>query len=55
MHSAQKKDNVKMGFGEMGVGGCVLDSSGSRWGPVTGSCEHGIESFGSIKGGDFLD
>jgi hypothetical protein len=24
-------------------------------GPVTGSCEHGSESLGSIKGGEFLN
>jgi hypothetical protein len=34
---------------------CGLDSSGSGGGPVTGSCEHGNESWSSIKGGKFLD
>jgi hypothetical protein len=37
------------------VGGCGLDSSGSRQEPVAGSCEHGTEPSGSIKGGEFLD
>jgi hypothetical protein len=30
-------------------------SSGSGWGPVAGSCEHGNEPSGSIKYGKFLD
>jgi len=30
---------------------CGLDASGSGQGPVAGSCEHGDESLGSIKGG----
>jgi hypothetical protein len=37
------------------VGGSGLDSSGSEWGPVAGSCEHGNEPSGSIKGREFLD
>jgi hypothetical protein len=37
------------------VGSCGLDSSGSGWGPMAGSCEHGNERSGSIKGGEFLD
>jgi hypothetical protein len=32
-----------------------LDASGSGQGPVAGSCEHGNESWSSIKGGEFLD
>jgi hypothetical protein len=33
-----------------------MDSSGSGWGPVAGSCEYGNEAMGSIKGmGEFLD
>jgi hypothetical protein len=31
------------------MGWYVLDSSGSGWGPVEGSCEHGNEPSGSIK------
>jgi hypothetical protein len=34
---------------------CGLDASGSRQGPVAGSCEHGSEPSGSIKGKEFLD
>jgi hypothetical protein len=30
---------------------CVLDASDSGWGAVTGSCEHGNETSGTIKGG----
>jgi hypothetical protein len=30
-----------------------MDLSGS--GPVAGSCEHGNESQGSAKGGEFID
>jgi hypothetical protein len=32
-----------------------LDSSGSGQGPVAGSCEHGNEPSGFIKGREFLD
>jgi hypothetical protein len=34
---------------------CGLDASGSRQGPVVGSCERGNEPSGSIKGGEILD
>jgi len=34
---------------------CELDSYDSEYGPVIGSCEHGNEPSGSIKGGDFFD
>jgi hypothetical protein len=37
------------------VGRCGLDASGSGYGPVAGSCKHGNEPSGSIKGGEFLD
>jgi hypothetical protein len=37
------------------VSRCGLDSSGSGEGPVAGSCEHGNEPSGSIKGGEFFD
>jgi hypothetical protein len=37
-------------FGKM-LGAFGLESSGSGQGPVTGCCEHGNESSGSIKGG----
>jgi hypothetical protein len=47
------KDNIKMDL-KWGLG-CELDSSGSGYGPVLGSCEHGNESSGSIKCGQFHD
>jgi len=28
--------------------------TGSGWGPVAGSCEHGNETWGSIKSVEFL-
>jgi hypothetical protein len=34
---------------------CVLDSSGSGYGPLAGSCELSREHSDSIKGGEFLD
>jgi hypothetical protein len=36
------------------VGRCELDASGSGQGPMAGSCEHGNEPMGSIKGQEFL-
>jgi hypothetical protein len=40
------EDNIKMNLREIE---CELDSSGSRWGLVLDSCEHGNEPSGSIK------
>jgi hypothetical protein len=37
------------------VGKCKLDAPGSGKGLVVGSCEHGNEYLGSIKGGKFFD
>jgi len=37
------------------VGGCGLDSSGSGWDPVAGSCGYSNELLGSIECGEFLD
>jgi hypothetical protein len=34
---------------------CRLDTFGSGQGAVMGSSEHGNESSGSVKGGEFLD
>jgi len=34
---------------------CGLDASGSGQEDVAGSCEHGNETSGSIKDGEFLD
>jgi hypothetical protein len=33
------------------MGSCELDSSGSGYGPVAGSCEHGTEPSSSMVGG----
>jgi hypothetical protein len=35
------------------VGRCGMDASGSGYRPVAGSCEHGNEILGSIRGGEF--
>jgi len=32
-----------------------LNSAGSGWSPVAGSCEHGNEPSGSVKGDGVLD
>jgi hypothetical protein len=37
------------------VGGNGLDSSGSGYRPVAGSCKHGNELSDSIKGTEFCD
>jgi len=37
------------------MGGCGLKASGSGQRTVEGLCEHGNETSGSIKGGEFLD
>jgi hypothetical protein len=36
------------------MGMCRLDASDSGRGPAVGSCEHGYERSGTIKGGKFL-
>jgi hypothetical protein len=33
----------------------ALDSTGSRYGPAARSCEHGRESYGSTRKGEFFD
>jgi hypothetical protein len=40
--------------GKPEVGSCGLDSSGSGYGTVVGSCEHGNEPSGSIKVGNLV-
>jgi hypothetical protein len=47
------KDSIRMDLREIGWES-RLDSSGSGEGPVAGSCEHGNETSGSIKAGNFL-
>jgi hypothetical protein len=37
------------------VGRCVLDLTGSGYGPMAGSFEYDNEPSGPIKGGEFLD
>jgi hypothetical protein len=49
------EDNIRMDPVENWVARCGLDVSGSGYGPVAGSCEHGNEPSGSIKGWEFLD
>jgi hypothetical protein len=34
---------------------CGVDSSGSVYGPVPGSCEHGNEPLGYTKDGEYLN
>jgi hypothetical protein len=46
------EDNIKMNLGEIGFGGCGLDSFASGWGQVASSCEHGNEPSGYIKCGN---
>jgi hypothetical protein len=41
------EDGIKMDLGEIGLGGCGLDSTGSGQGPVEGCCEYGDEPSGS--------
>jgi hypothetical protein len=48
------EDNIRMDLKENRVGGRGLDSFGSGYGPVTGSCEHGNEPSSCIKGGELL-
>jgi hypothetical protein len=47
-----EKDNIGNDLGKIGWEG-VVDLSGSEYGPVAGSCEHGNESSVSIKAGRF--
>jgi hypothetical protein len=42
-----REDNIKIHLKEFG---CGLNSSDSAQGPVAGSCEHGNEPSGSMKG-----
>jgi len=39
-----REDNIKMNFKRNRVWGCGLDSSGSRYGPTSGSCKHDNET-----------
>jgi hypothetical protein len=48
------EENIKMDKGNR-VWGCGLDSLGSGYGYVAGTCEHGNEPSGSIKCREILD
>jgi hypothetical protein len=37
------------------VRGFGLDASGLSYGPVADCCEHDNETWGSVKGGEFLE
>jgi hypothetical protein len=41
------EDGIRVDLREIGLGGCVLDSTGSGQGPVAGCCEFGDEPSGS--------
>jgi hypothetical protein len=41
--------NIKMMPKINAMSGCGVDSSGSEWGSVTGSCEHGNGPLGSLN------
>jgi hypothetical protein len=51
-HTLEREKNLKNGPYRNKSG---LHSSGSRKGPVTGSCKHGNEHFGYIKDAEFTD
>jgi hypothetical protein len=40
---------LKMDLYRNRIGGCGMNSFGSEWGPVAGSCKHGNEPSDSIK------
>jgi hypothetical protein len=48
------EDNIKTDVRKSKVGGFGLVSSDSGYGTVAGSCEHGNETSGYIKGREFL-
>jgi hypothetical protein len=47
--------NISMDLNNDRFEGCGSDSYNSVQIPVAGSCEHGNETAGSIKGGEILD
>jgi hypothetical protein len=47
-------DNIKINLGDR-AGWYGLDSSGSEYGPLQGSCEHCNEPLGSIKCWEVLE
>jgi hypothetical protein len=48
-------DNIRMDLGETWWRRCGVDVSGSRYGPMAGSCEHSNEPSGFIEGWEFID
>jgi hypothetical protein len=48
------KDNIRMHLKGYRLRMCGLDSFGSGYDIAEGSCDHGNEPSGSIKGGNFL-
>jgi hypothetical protein len=48
-------DNIKIDLKRDRVGWYELDRSGSGYGPLEGSCEHGNEPSGSIKCWEVLE
>jgi hypothetical protein len=51
-HKHRWEDNIRMNLRNIGWKG--VDSFGSIYEPVAGSCERSNESSGSIKDGEFL-
>jgi hypothetical protein len=48
-------DNIITGLRNNRLVSYGLDSYGSGWRPVAGSCEYGNEPLGTLKGGRFPD
>jgi hypothetical protein len=51
----QWEDNITMDIIKETVIMCGVDSSSSRLTPISGSCEHSIESSDTIKEGELPD
>jgi hypothetical protein len=49
------EDNIRMDHRVIGWGGVDWMHLAQEWELVVGSCEHGNEYSGCIKGGEFLD
>jgi hypothetical protein len=49
------EDGIRKDLRGSRVGSCGLDACGSGYGPVAGSCEHGNDISGSLRGGEFLE
>ena len=53
-HKCRRDDTIKIYFQRNRMRASELDSSGSRYGKLVGSCEDGNEHSVSIKCGNFL-